>query len=126
MFTAIVLNDAARTAVLTLTAEKQCFHTVGTGGDFKLHAHHCTLNLGPAKDKNKLGSVRKLTVTGYGVKVGRVIAVRVTGAEDSKNTVPHVTVATLGDAKPKESNEIEVWHDCAPFDIFGEIHEVKG
>ena len=121
MFTAIVLNDAAFGALM------RAVHSLGlyTAEGGTPHAHHCTLNLGPAKDKSKLGSIRKLTVTGYGHTFGRVLAFRVAGAEDSKNKVPHVTVFTFGDAKPKESNEIREWHDVEPFEIFGEVREVR-
>lgn len=122
MFTAIVLNEGSSNALVSAAH----WRGLNLPKERTTHAHHCTLNLGPAKDRSKLGSIRKLTVTGYGYTAGRVLAFRVAGADDSKNKVPHVTVFTFGDAKPKESNEIAVWYDVPPFDIFGEVREVRG
>lgn len=119
MFTAIVLNEGSRNALVSAAH----FRGLNLPKERTLHAHHCTLNLGSVKDKNKLGSIRKLTVTGYGYTTGRVLAFCVAGADDSKNTVPHVTVFTFGNAKPRESNEIEIWHDIPRFEIFGEVRE---
>ena len=121
MFTAIVLNAAGRNALVSAAHQRG----LNLPTPRTLHAHHCTLNLGRAKDINKLGSIRRLTVTGYGYTSGRVLAFRVAGAGDSKNAVPHVTVFTFGDAKPRESNEIKVWHDIPPFEIFGEVRECR-
>lgn len=121
MFTAIVLNEVSRLA-LTQAVRLLGLHLPANA---KVRAHHVTLNMGPAKDKSKLGSARRLTVTGYGYTFGRVLAFRVAGAEDSQNKVPHVTFATIGDSKPKESNEIATWHNVAPFEIFGQIEECQ-
>lgn len=68
-----------------------------------------------------IGDTRKLTVTHYGFTEGRVSAFRVAGAEDSRNEIPHVTVATFGDAKPRESNEIAEWVPIDNFPITGTI-----
>lgn len=68
-----------------------------------------------------LGAHREMTVTHIGETKGRVTAFRVNGAGDSKNRIPHVTIAVFGDAKPKESNEITEWRAIEPFDISGKI-----
>lgn len=120
MFTAIVLDYASQNACIQRAIE---LGILPVGHPAK--CHHVTLNLGPAKDKNKLGSIRGLTVTHFGQIEGRVVAFAVSGAHDSKNVSPHVTVATFGDARPKESNEIREWFALKPFPIFGEVREVR-
>ena len=82
--------------------------------------HHVTLAMGAAAGFT-LGERRALTVTHAGRVAGRVAALRVTGAEDSKNSVPHVTIGTNGAGKPKDSNAIETWEAVEPFAIFGVV-----
>lgn len=88
------------------------------------HCHHVTLAMGTPAGFN-IGERRALTVTHYGETEGRVTAFRVTGADDSANKVPHVTIATFGDAKPKESNQIEKWVSITPFEITGNVAVCK-
>jgi hypothetical protein len=121
MFTAIVLNPESHTLCILHALE---LGLLPNGHSVK--CHHVTLNMGAARDVSKLGSGRKLTVTHYGQIRGRVCAFRVQGAADSENKVPHVTVATFGNAKPRESNDIPLWVALEkPFEIFGTVCEVK-
>lgn len=103
MFTAIVFDHATRAHLLGLAASENMLTP-----EAKLKADHVTLAMG-RKEGIALGAPRMLTVTHKGEIAGRVCAFRVSGAEDSKNKVPHITVATFGDAKPKESNDITEW-----------------
>lgn len=80
--------------------------------------------MGDASDRFNVGETRELTVTHYGHTKGRVSAFRVSGADDSRNNVPHVTVAVFGDAKPKESNLISVWVPIVPFKVSGAVELV--
>ena len=106
MFTAIVLDNESKLDCflvaenLNLLPDDNC----------KLHCHHVTLAMGDKSKRFKVGEGRTLEVTHFGVLEGRVSAFRVLGADDSDNENPHVTIATYGDGKPKESNEISEWH----------------
>ncbi len=120
MFTAIVLNPESNDRCVS---QAEDMGLLGLG--WTVRCHHVTLCMGPAKDKNKLGSGRKVTVTHYGQIMGRIAAFRVEGAADSENKVPHVTIAHAKDAKPRESNDILLWIACEPFELFGTVAEVK-
>ena len=86
----------------------------------RTHCHHVTLALGAAAGF-AIGGRRSLTVTHAGRVAGRVCAFRVAGADDSKNSVPHVTIGTSGEGKPKDSNAIETWEAIEPFQIGGVV-----
>ena len=103
MFTAIILDNASA-AHLRLVADANCFLS---GATMKLH--HCTLAMGDASDRFKVGEERTLTVTHTGEIRGRVCAFKVDGASDSDNRTPHITIATFGEGKAKESNQIRTW-----------------
>lgn len=120
MFTAIVLSDASRASCIA--------RALGLGviipRDIVKHSikcHHVTLAMGDASDRFTIGEERHLTVTHVGTIAGRVVAFKVEGASDSKNKVPHVTIATFGDAKPKESNDITEWKEIASFPLVGMV-----
>lgn len=86
----------------------------------RTHCHHVTLALS-SRAGFQIGEGRTLTVTHAGRIAGRVCAFRVAGAEDSTNSVPHVTVGTSGAGKPKDSNGIEAWEAVEPFQISGTV-----
>ncbi len=119
MFTAIVLTDQSA-LLLDMIAHDEDLAPAG----WAKFCHHCTLNLGPAKDKNTLGSARRLTVTHIG-KSDKAVAFRVDGADDSANLVPHVTAFVAPGAKPKDANGIFAWRAIEQFSIFGEIRECQ-
>lgn len=116
MFTAIVLSPESREFLLQAARDLDLLPSY-----WKAKAHHVTLALGDRSGAYVIGSERELIVTGYGITHGRVSAFRVAGAEDSTNTVAHVTIGHAPEAKPRESNDIETWHDCAPLFIVGTI-----
>lgn len=117
MFTAIVLDSDSQNKCIK---EAIALGILPLGHPAK--CHHVTLAMGAHDETYAAGAARNLTVTHYGVTKGRVAAFRVSGASDSRNKVPHVTVAVFGDAKPKESNDITVWKPLEfPFEIFGTV-----
>jgi hypothetical protein len=115
MFTAIVLSRESQDACFEKAA------ALGALKNAKIQCHHVTLALGDASDLFNVGETYALTVTHYGHTKGRVCAFRVEGAPKGRNLFPHVTIATFGDAKPKESNLISVWIPIVPFKISGVI-----
>lgn len=121
MFTAIVLSDASKA---TCIARALSLGLIQPGQPVK--CHHVTLAMGDASDRFTIGAERFVTVTHYGVKEGRVCAFKVAGAEDSRNGEnAHVTIATFGDAKPRESNDITTWHPTAHFVLAGVVKVCK-
>lgn len=114
-FTAIVLSPESQNACIAAAIK---LGVLPIGHPAK--CHHVTLAIGvPASAR--IGSHREMTVTAYGLTEGRVAAFRVNGASDSKNKVPHVTIAVFSDAKPVESNQIEKWVEIPHFDICGKV-----
>ena len=119
MFTAIVLNEDSAMAVWRAALALDLIRA-----GCREFCHHVTLAMGAPAGFN-IGESRTLTVTHYGETAGRVTAFRVAGADDSANKVPHLTVTTFGDAKPKESNEISAWVEIPPFEISGTVTVCK-
>lgn len=117
MFTAIVLDSTSEMRAWRAALELGLLHS---GWSEKLH--HVTLAMGNSSRAFQIGALRALTATHYGRNAGRVTAFRVSGADDSANAVPHLTIAVAPDAKPRESNDIADWVPlAAPFEISGEI-----
>ncbi len=90
--------------------------------DWKIIAHHCTINLGKLKDKSLLGKKTYMLVTHVGLS-DNALAVMVSGV-DSKNDIPHITVAISPTGKPKDSNDIINWVKVKRFGLTGTIEEV--
>lgn len=95
---------------------------------WKMICHHMTINMGPLPDylKQYIGSKHKLDATHIGISP-MAIAVRVIGFE-SKNKIPHVTVAVnvRGGGKPVNSNDIKDWVAIdSPIKLVGDIQEVS-
>jgi predicted kinase len=92
--------------------------------DWKIFAHHMTINLGELKDKTDLGKEVILRVTKLGLS-DMAMAVEVEGYP-TKNAIPHVTLAVNPDGgKPVMSNDITKWQDIKPFNIMGVVTEIK-
>ncbi len=122
MFTAIVLSPESQAQCVSQARSYGL-----TEGLDKVFCHHVTLCLGAHPCPELLGQKRTLLVTHCGRVAGRVAAFRVAFASDSKNKVPHVTIATnsLCGAKPAESNLIEKWERVAPFYLDGTVQECR-
>lgn len=115
MFTAIVLDYDSQNRCI----EKALALGVLPYGH-PAKCHHVTLALG-ARPELVTGELRKMTVTHWGAIDGRVtaFAVEPSGAPERANGIPHVTVAIFGDAKPRESNDIQSWVPIERFEISG-------
>lgn len=95
---------------------------------WKMYNHHMTINMGelPNYLKQYIGTKQKLEATHIGVSP-MAVAVRVSGFE-SKNKIPHVTVAVniSSGGKPVMSNDIKDWRPLeTPIKLVGEVKEVS-
>ncbi len=100
--------------------------------DWKIIAHHATVNLGPYEGNiNLLNSVQELIVNSFAIN-DRICAVGVTMPPEisSKNSNPHITIAfnkeTEVKVTAKESNNLQ-WktaENLEPFLIDGKLIEV--
>ena len=88
------------------------------------YAHHMTVSLGKSiPNQADLGKEITLTVTAVG-KSDEAIAVAVSGYP-SRNAIPHITLAVPPGGKPFNSNKITDWHSVEPFEIHGQLQDVK-
>ena len=88
------------------------------------YAHHMTVSLGKSiPNQADLGTEVTLTVTAVG-KSDDAIAVAVSGYP-SRNAIPHITLAVPPGGKPFNSNKITDWHSVEPFEIQGQLQDVK-
>ena len=92
--------------------------------DWTRYAHHMTVSLGKSiPNQADLGTEVTLTVTAVG-KSDDAIAVAVSGYP-SRNAIPHITLAVPPGGKPFNSNKITDWHSVEPFEIQGQLQDVK-
>lgn len=117
LYSCVLLDNQSRTTLLTMV-----------GGsipkDWKVIAHHMTINLGELKDKSDLGKEVVLTVEEVGIS-DMAMAVKVSGYP-SKNEIPHITIAINPDGgKPVMSNQITKWRHIKKFMIGGVVTEIK-
>jgi hypothetical protein len=77
------------------------------------------------KDKSLLGTEHILRVTHVGLS-DMAMAVKVDSDIQTKNAIPHVTVAVNPDGgKPVMSNNITKWQDVKVFLLLGKVEEFK-
>lgn len=118
LYSCVLLDEMSRTALLSRDLP------VHIPDGWKVFAHHVTINLGPLKDKSRLGEKVVLTVEGVGIS-DMAMAVKVSGIE-TKNEIPHITIAINPDGgKPVMSNDIVKWQNVKPFMVQGLITEIK-
>lgn len=118
LYSAIVLEEASQNVL---------FSNVGKmipEGWIK-YGHHMTINMGPLKDKSILGTEQYLVVNKVGIS-DMAMAVAVQSDIETKNKIPHITVAINPDGgKPVMSNDITNWQDVRMFILLGEVTEIK-
>lgn len=120
MFTAVVLTHSSHEQARALA------NALGLqGAGCKVFCHHVTLAMGDASNRFKVGEPRSMMLTHFGTLTtddGSVSAFKVSGASDSDNATPHLTIATSGAAKPKHSNAIRDWVALrVPVEIVGVV-----
>ena len=109
MYTAIVFGSLSHD-ILKMVSKKNEIPE-----KWKLHCHHCTINMGPHKNSSMshvpIGTQIIMSATHIGGIYNHVAAVKVKGDFKSSNSNPHITLAVNeeGGAKPKESNNIINW-----------------
>ena len=92
--------------------------------DWTRDAHHMTVSLGKSiPNQVDLGKEVTLTVTAVG-KSDDAVAVAVSGYP-SRNALPHITLAIPPGGKPFNSNKITDWKSIEPFEIQGQLRDVK-
>lgn len=99
-----------------------------------IYAHHMTICIGelPTIYRDYRNEDVKLTVTHYSftnkvltVKVDGFFALSRGGKNETSNRIPHITVATSPNSRPKDSNDIENWIKIKPFILNGTVKEVE-
>ena len=92
--------------------------------DWTLYGHHMTVSLGKSiPNQADLGKQVTLTVTALG-QSDDAVAVAVSGYP-SRNALPHITLAIPPGGKPFNSNKITDWKSIEPFEIQGQLRDVK-
>ena len=118
LYSAIVLEEASQNVL---------FSNVGKmiPEGWVKYGHHMTINMGPLKDKSILGTEQYLVVNKVGIS-DMAMAVAVQSDIETKNEIPHITVAINPDGgKPVMSNDITNWQDVRMFILLGEVTEIK-
>lgn len=82
-------------------------HNLHEGMEGRWHCHHVTLAFN--KPWKLDSGQRRIELTHIGVIPGRVMAFKVSGADDSLNKTPHITAFVANGAAAKESNLITEW-----------------
>lgn len=104
-YTGLILDDESHKALKSAMEDL-------VPDNWELKAHHMTINMGPARDRNIVGEKGEMVVKELGVdhNLG-VIAVGVDSDVFSTNSKKHITVAVNSEigAKLRFSNEIEEW-----------------
>jgi hypothetical protein len=95
---------------------------------WKMYNHHMTICMGPLPEylKQYIDTPQKLEVTHIGIS-DKAVAARVIGF-DSKNKIPHVTIAVniKGGGKPVNSNDIKEWTPVEKvIKLSGEVRELQ-
>jgi len=117
LYSCVLLDNQSRTTLLDMIGDR-------VPEEWKLFAHHMTINLGELKDKTDLGKQVTLTVEELGLS-DMAMAVKVSGYS-SKNEIPHITIAVNPDGgKPVMSNKITKWQPIKNFMIGGVVTEFK-
>lgn len=132
MYSAIVLDEASQLKLEKLADDIKVsgvrLPLLVRDSGWKMYNHHMTICMGelPNYLKQYLGTRQKLEVTHVGISP-MAVAVRVTGF-DSKNKIPHVTMAVniKGGGKPVMSNDIKDWKALEnPIKLTGEVKELQ-
>ena len=92
--------------------------------DWKLYAHHMTIQFGKSAPEQDLGKEVGLVVNGLGIS-DMAVAVSVEGYQSS-NERPHITLAINPEGgKPVMSNQITNWKKCQTIKIRGVVTNIK-
>ena len=119
-YTAVVLDEKSHSTLLQVLGPM-------IPKDWKIYAHHMTINMGPIDNKDLLGESAELQVTSF-AKDNLVMAVGVNSDIPSTNKIPHVTVAVNVNAggKPFLSNKLTDWKPLGfPLTLTGKVTEVE-
>ena len=116
LYSAVVLSDASKNKLIDR-------FVLDIPNDWRVIAHHMTINMGELKDKTDVGKEVVLIVIKVGIS-DMAMAVQVEGYA-SKNAIPHITIAVSPEGKPVMSNDISNWVDIKPFYVTGFVTEVK-
>ena len=132
MYSAVVLDEASQLKLEKLAEDVKVngvrvpIHVRDNG--WKMYNHHMTICMGPLPDylKQYIDTKQKLEATHIGVS-DKAVAVRVIGFE-SKNKIPHVTMAVniKAGGKPVHSNDIKDWKPLETIiKLTGEVKELQ-
>lgn len=122
MYTAIVITPIERVQAVKMLGYLGIIPPDG----WEFLFHHMTVNMGAAKDKQKLGRMFNLALTHVAID-DKVMAFKVTSSVDSVNETKHVTFAVnrANGGKPVDSNKLTNWVPLmATVGCLGEYKEV--
>lgn len=131
MYSAVVLDEASQLKLEKLAEDIKVngvrVPMLVRDNGWKMYNHHMTICMGelPNYLKQYLGTTQKLEATHVGISP-MAVAVRVTGFE-SKNKIPHVTMAVniKNGGKPVMSNDIKEWKALeTPIKLSGVVKEL--
>lgn len=124
LYISLVLDDYSRTILVNFANRVKNKLRVESS---KLYCHHMTVAFGSQIDDDVIdfvegheGEEYKLRVIAYGMNK-KACAIKVETNCPSKNKQKHVTLFTINDGKPKDSNEITNWTDISEYNV-----ELKG
>ncbi len=124
-YSAIILDDNSVIALKALINDLIKKGIINS--DWKISAHHATINMGPIYDKDLLGKTVnfKATELAYNEKVCAV-KVQVDDPIIFSNKIPHVTLGfdQLNGAKPVMSNHLTDWKIIKNINLSGQIKEI--
>jgi hypothetical protein len=123
MYTAVVIPPKEQVLIMTILGHIGVKPPVGWDVLF----HHMTVNMGAAKDKQKLGRMFNLALTHVAID-DKVMAFKVKSSISSVNETKHITFAVnrKNGGKPVDSNKLTDWKPLlATVGCLGEFKEVK-
>lgn len=116
LYSAIVLDEKSHNELINMFSDI-------IPEDWKLYAHHMTIQFGKGVENEK--DLDKEVIL-QGNKLGisdKAIAIEVSGYE-SKNNIPHITIAISPDGSPKMSNDISDWKKIKPITLTGVVKNI--
>lgn len=128
----LFLNEGTKNKLMSMLTDN-IDSNIALGVADKILLDHCTLmhvsqheNWLQSMLEHDLGKTFHITLTAVGIS-NKAIAFKVQRSgivTPCKNKVPHITIATLNNGKPIDSNNITNWKDFPPITIITTLHKV--
>lgn len=109
----LVLNENSHDLLVNVTTN--LINNLDNVSNYKIFCHHMTVAFKTMFDddilnylNNNKGNKYRITATHVGMS-DKAIALKVETDCPSYNNIKHITLATINDGKPKDSNDITNW-----------------